>query len=199
MSTAEKRHYTPQEYLAFERASETKHEFYQGEIFAMTGASREHNLIVFNLLREIGNHLENTPCEVYPSDMRVKVNATGLYTYPNVTVVCSQPRFENDVFDTLLNPKLIVEVLSESTEAYDRGQKFAQYRTIPSLEEYILISQNAYFVEDFTKQENGQWLLSEARGPEASIQFHSIDCSLTMAELYRRVEIPEKTRDEQHD
>ncbi len=190
MSTAEKRHYTPQEYLAFERASETKHEFYQGEIFAMTGAKRPHILITGNLVTALNNNLRGRGCEVYPNEMRVKVSATGLYTYPDVTVVCGEPQLEDDAFDTLLNPKLIVEVLSESTEAYDRGQKFSQYQTIDSLEEYVLASQREYKVEVFTRQEDGQWLLSDAQGREAAIHFRSIDLKLELDEVYYQVEIP---------
>ena len=130
-SAATKIRFTAQEYLALERKSETRNEYYNGEIFAMAGASREHNLIVGNLLRDIGNQLEDRPCESYPSDMRVSIEATGLYTYPDVAVVCGEPRFQDREVDTLLNPTVIIEVLSPSTEAYDRGVKFRHYRAHP--------------------------------------------------------------------
>ena len=191
MSTAEKRRYTPEEYLAFERASETKHEYFGGEIFAMVGASWAHNQIVANLLRILGNQLLESPCQPMPSDQRMKVIATGLYTYPDVTVVCSEPEFEPDIFDTLLNPKLIVEVLSESTEAYDRGQKFAQYRTIDSFQEYVLISQREYGIEVFTRQDKAPWLFSDARGLDANLELPSIDCTLPLKDVYYRVAITE--------
>jgi Uma2 family endonuclease len=199
MSTAEKRQYSIQEYLDIERASETKHEYYQGEIFAMGGASLAHTDIVSNLVKRLGNFFEEGSCRALPNDIRVKVDATGLYTYPDVTVVCSQPQLEDGVFDTLLNPKLIVEVLSESTEAYDRGQKFAHYRTIDSLEEYVLVSQDDDLVEVFTRQENGQWLLSEARRRDSSIYLRSLDCRLSLQNIYQRVEIPAPRQDPTHD
>lgn len=199
MSMAEKRWYSVKEYLAMERASEIKHQYYQGEIFAMTGASFEHNTIIPNLFRFLGNHFEGGPCRALASDLRVNVNATGLYTYPDLTVICSEPRFEDEVFDTLLNPKVIVEVLSDSTEAYDRGRKFSHYRTIDSLEEYVLVSQNEYRVEVFTRQANGEWLLSEAQGRESSILLRSIDCLLKLNRVYDRVEIPESSQDKPHE
>jgi Uma2 family endonuclease len=195
MSTAEKRHYTPQEYLAFERASETKHEYYHGEIFAMTGASRAHNLITVNLATAFHLKLRGRGCEVYASDMRVKVSPTGLYTYPDVTVVCSKPQFEDDVFDTLLNPKLIIEVLSDSTELYDRGEKLAQYQTIDSLEEYVLISQKDYRVEVYARQENDEWMFKIVNGPEASVSFRSIDFALDLTEIYYQVEFSKQTQE----
>jgi Uma2 family endonuclease len=195
MSTAEKRRYTAKEYLAFERAAESKHEYYQGEIFAMTGASRAHNLITVNLATAFHVKLRGRGCEVYASDMRVKVNPTGLYTYPDVTVVCSKPQFEDDVFDTLVNPKLIIEVLSDSTELYDRGEKFAHYQTIDSLQEYVLVSQRDYRVEVFTRQETDEWLLKNVTGSHASVTFRSIDFTLDLEEVYFQVEMPEKSQE----
>ena len=140
MSSQIQKHYTPEEYLALERQAQYKSEYYAGEIFAMAGASRWHNLIVTNVLRELSLQLKGRPCTTYPSAMRVKISPTGLYTYPDVTVVCGAARFEDTQQDTLLNPTLIVEVLSESTEAYDRGGKFAHYRKLNSLLEYVLIT-----------------------------------------------------------
>jgi Uma2 family endonuclease len=126
--------------------------------------------------------------------MRVKVSLTGLYTYPDVAVVCSKPQFEDDVFDTLLNPKLIIEVLSDSTELYDRGEKLAQYQTIDSLEEYVLVSQNDYRVEVYNRQENDEWLFKIVNGPKARVSFRSIDFALDLAEVYYQVEVPKQFR-----
>src|SRR5215475_2138813 len=141
MCSQVRQRYTPEEYLALERQARCKSGYYAGEILPMAGASRWHNLIVANIVGELSLQLKGRFCTTYPSDMRVKVSATGLYTYPDVTVICGEPRFEDNQQDTLLNPTLIVEVLSESTEAYDRGGKFAHYRKLPSLMEYVLITQ----------------------------------------------------------
>ena len=140
---------TPEEYLARERRAETKSEYLRGEVFAMAGASRAHNLIASNAAGELRQQLRDRPCEVYPSDMRVKVSPSGLYTYPDVTVVCGEPQFEDAEVDTLLNPKVLVEVLSPSTADYDRGGKFTHYRRLPSLQEYVLISQDRPLVEHY--------------------------------------------------
>ncbi len=136
---AGRRTWTPAEYLAWERAAPDKHEFLGGEIFAMAGASFAHNKIVGNIVGELRDALRDRPCDVTPSDLRVKIPAVGLYTYPDAVVVCGEPQFEDDKLDTLLNPTVIVEVLSDSTEAYDRGKKFRYYRTIPSLRDYVLV------------------------------------------------------------
>ena len=191
MSTAEKRRYTVEEYLEFERASELKHEFYRGEIFAMTGASRAHNIITGNVITALNNLLRDKDCEVYASDQRVKVTRTGLYTYPDVSVACDNPRFEKSVLETLLNPKLIVEVLSESTEAYDRGDKFTQYRSIESLQEYMLVSQHHYQVEVYTRKETGRWELSEAQGLDSSVELNALGCMLPLKDVYVRVDLTE--------
>jgi Uma2 family endonuclease len=134
---------SPAEYLALERAAEHRHEYVSGRVYAMTGASREHNVIATNTSRALGNQLSGRPCETYQSDMRVKVSETGMYTYPDVVVACGTPAFEDAYVDTLLNPTVIIEVLSPSTEAYDRGEKFAHYRRLPSLREYLLIAQGS--------------------------------------------------------
>src|SRR5438094_499662 len=141
MSTVSKRLLSPEEYLAQERRAEFRSEYLRGEVFAMAGASYEHTRIKDNFSREIGNQLKGGPCFVLTSDMRVKVNATGLYTYPDAVIVCEQGRFEDANVDTLLNPRVIVEILSDSTEAYDRGGKFGHYRQIASLQEYVLVAQ----------------------------------------------------------
>ena len=181
--------YTPEEYLAIDRNSEHKNQYYAGEIFAMGGASERHNLIVTNLVRELSTQLKGRPCKVYPSGMRVKVSATGLYTYPDVTVVCGEARFEDDQQDTLRNPTVVIEVLSGSTEDYDRGRKFERYRQIESLAEYVLIAQEKHHIERFRRQDNNQWLLSETSRLGDTISLDSIDCKLALAEIYDKVEI----------
>ena len=190
MSSLPKPRFTPEEYLALERPAEYRSEYFNGEIFAMAGASREHNLIAGNVSRELGNQLKGRPCETYQTDMRVRVSAMGLYTYPDVVVVCGEPQFENDSVDTLLNPTLLVEVLSPSTEAYDRGDKFEQYRTLESLADYVLIAQDRYRVERFARQPDGQWLLSVAKSLDAEVSLASIGCRLPLADVYDRLSLP---------
>jgi Uma2 family endonuclease len=189
MSSQAETHYTPEEYLALERQAPCKSEYYAGEIFAMAGASRWHNLIVTNVLREFSLQLKGRPCTTYPSDMRVKVSPTGLYTYPDVIVVCGEAQFEDHQQDTLLNPTLIVEVLSESTEAYDRGGKFAHYRKLPSLMEYVLIAQTKPHIEHYVRQPDNRWLLAEADSLPDTVHLASIDCRLALAEVYDKVDI----------
>lgn len=183
---AEKRRWTSAEYLAMERSSPQKHEYCNGEIFAMAGASEAHNLIVTNVVGELRSALRSRPCKVYPSDMRVKIPATGLYTYADASVTYDRPSFEDDKVDTLLNPQVIFEVLSESTEDYDRGTKFKNYRSIPSLHDYVLVSQNEVLVEHFVRQPDGSWLLRERRAGEP-LKLTSIDCTLDIDELYLKV------------
>ena len=181
---------TPEEYLAIERKAIYKSEYIDGEMVAMTGASRQHNLIAFNITREISQQLRGRPCEGYVSDMRVRVPSTRLYTYPDVVVVCGAPQFEDDYVDTLLNPTLIIEVLSESTELYDRGKKFGFYRTIESLAEYLLVAQDECRVEQYVKQPDGRWLLSEYRALEDVVELMSIGCKLSLREVYEKVAFP---------
>ena len=189
-SAATKKRFTPQEYLALERKSETRNEYYNGEIFAMAGASREHNLTVANLLRDIGNQLEDRPCESYPSHMRVSIEATGLYTYPDVSMVCGEPRFQDREVDTLLNPTVIVEVLSPSTEAYDRGDKFRHYRRIDSLREFVLISQDRMMVEHYTRRGN-DWVLSDLTDPDQVLKLESIGCQIPLNRIFAKITFPE--------
>lgn len=180
---------TPEEYLAVERRSETRSEYLNGEMFAMTGGSRNHNLIVLNIGRELSFQLKKRTCEVYASDQRVRVPATGLYTYPDVTVVCDEPQFEDEELDTLLNPTVLVEVLSPTTEAYDRGKKFEHYQTIPSLSEYLLVAQTSFRVEQYLRQDGNRWLLSAATGLGERIALPSIQCELVLAEVYEKVRL----------
>jgi Uma2 family endonuclease len=189
MSSQTKQHYTSEEYLALERQAQYKSEYYAGEIFAMAGASRWHNLIVANVVGELRSQLKGRPCTTYPSDMRVKISATGLYVYPDVTVVCGEAQFDDTQQDTLLNPTLIVEVLSDSTEAYDRGGKFAHYRKLDSLMAYVLITQTKPHVEHYLRQPDNRWLLSEADSIHDTIHLPAIDCHLALAEVYDKVDI----------
>jgi Uma2 family endonuclease len=188
MSYQRKTLLTPEEYLAFERRSEIKHEYYAGEIFAMVGASKRHNLITANVIRVLGNQLVDRPCNVYPSDMRVKVSSTGKYTYPDVVVACAEESFDDAEKDTLLNPVLIIEVLSESTEAYDRGKKFEQYQQIESLTEYVLITQEPYRVEQYVRQSNREWRYSEYHNAEDIVRISVIGCELALKDVYAKVE-----------
>lgn len=178
---------TPQEFLAFERASDEKHEYRDGEIVAMSGAKRNHNKIVANLSGLLWQHFRNKSCEFYSNEMRVFVPKTRLYTYPDVVAICDEPEFQDSVPDTLLNPLLLIEVLSDSTELYDRGGKSQNYRSIDSLQEYVLVSQNEPRVEKYEKHGDGFWLLSEAIGLEAEIVFPSIDLTVSLREVYEKV------------
>lgn len=189
MSRQVKTYITPEEYLAIERAAEYKNEYVNGEIFAMTGASRKHNLIAINIASELRQELKGKPCEVYPGEMRVKAPAARSYVYPDVVVVCSEPQFEDGYFDTLLNPTLVVEVLSKSTESYNRLAKSAYYRTIESLVEYLLVAQEEYRVEQYLKQTDGRWLLSDVRSLDSAIDLGSIGCSLALRDVYDRISI----------
>jgi len=194
MSTVPTRLLSPQEYLAQERQADFKSEYLRGEVFAMAGASYEHTLIKDNLARKAGNQLENGPCHVLTSDMRVKVNSTGLYTYPDIAIVCEKPQFENEVFDTLLNPRAIVEILSDSTEKYDRGTKFGHYRQIPSLQEYVLVAQDRALVERFARQSDDSWLLTVFEGLSQTFAFVSVAAQIPLTEIYRGVEFPEQPK-----
>lgn len=190
MSSQAQLRYTPEEYLALERQALYKSEYYAGDICAMAGASRWHNLIVTNVVREISLQLKRRPCTTYPSDMRVKITPTGLYAYPDVTVVCGEAQFEDTAQDTLLNPTLIVEVLSDSTEAYDRGGKFAHYRKLASLQTYVLITQTKPHVEQYVRQPDNRWLLAaEAESLDDTVHLPAIDCHLALAEVYDKVDM----------
>jgi Uma2 family endonuclease len=187
-SAAAKTRYTPQEYLAFERKSPIKHEYRDGSVVAMAGASREHNLITGNLGCRLNTQLRDRPCEVYMCAMRVLVSWTGLYTYPDVVAVCGAPRFEDSEVDTLLNPNVIIEVLSETTEAYDRGKKFGHYRRLESLQEYVLVAQDEVRVERYTRQ-GDEWILTELSSLEDTLRLESIGCTVSLREIYAKVEL----------
>ena len=178
---------TAEQYLERERASEYRSEYYKGHVYAMSGGSYQHAQIIGGLVRELGNALKKRPCSVVPTDLRLRVSPDGLYTYPDVVVICGDPQFADDQRDTLLNPTLIVEVLSPSTEAYDRGFKSQQYRTIESLEEYALLSQIEPRVEVYRRQGGGHWLLTEGVGLQAICRFESLDCGVPLADIYDKV------------
>jgi Uma2 family endonuclease len=195
MSVPARQWIAPEEYLALEERAEYKSEYFGGEIFAMAGGSPEHNLVAMNVAGELWKQLSESPCRVYPSDQRVKVPDTGLYTYADVTVVCAEPQYEESRPRSLLNPTLIVEVLSETTEAYDRGDKFAHYQTLPSLREYVLVASDQRRIERYTRQEGGaEWVYGECRAPAGSLALPSIGCVLSLPDVYGKVEFPERER-----
>lgn len=178
---------SPEEYLALERQAETRSEYLAGEIFAMAGASRTHNLIITNTVVSLGTTLKRRGCDVYTNDMRVEVDPTGLYAYPDVVVVCGQPQFKDANEDTLLNPTVIMEVLSDSTASYDRGEKFEHYAALPSLTDYLLIAQDRAAIEQRTRTERG-WQLVFHYGPDAVVPLPAIGCELRLADVYDRIE-----------
>ena len=189
MSAVLKPRYTPDEYLALERASEFRHEFYRGEMFAMAGATEAHNLISGNVTFALRERLRDKGCRAYSSDMRVQVGTNGLYTYPDVAVACPPIEFADDTRDTLLNPQVIVEVLSKSTAEYDRGNKFDLYRELPSLKQYVLIAQADARVASYVRQADGvAWLMVPSAGLEATLDFPTVECRLSLAEVYRDVD-----------
>ena len=190
MSANPKRLLTPEEYLAQERRAEFRSEYFRGEVFAMAGASWEHTLVKDNLAAETRGHLKEGPCRVLTSDLRVKITATGMYTYPDIAIVCEKPQFEDDVFDTLLNPHALVEVLSDSTEKYDRGAKFAHYRQIPSLREYVLVAQDRVLMERYVRQADESWILTVFTDATGAFEFASVPVRVPLAEVYRGVELP---------
>ena len=178
---------TPKEYLSRERKALTKSEYRNGQIHAMPGASHEHNVIMGNTFAELHTQLRERTCIVYPSDMRVKVSSTGRYTYPDVVVVCEEPRFEDSHFDTLLNPTVLIEVLSPSTATYDRGEKFASYQKLDSLCEYVLISQDRVRVEHYLRGEQA-WTLTEFHSLSDVFRLVSIACELSLQAIYAKVQ-----------
>jgi Uma2 family endonuclease len=184
MSPLPKSFLTEEQYLEIERAAEFRHEYVDGQMFAMSGAREGHNLIVVNLIRQ----LRPKSCRVYSNDMRIRVSATGMYTYPDVVAVCGERQFLDGRRDTLLNPTLICEVLSASTERYDRGRKFRHYQTIQSLRQYVLVSTDQMSVEVFTRQSDDSWVLRSTENPADTVELASIGCKLTVREIYDDVE-----------
>lgn len=178
---------SPEEYLAAERRAEYKSEYFAGEILAMTGASREHNLISLNIGSSLNIQLRGRPCEAYANDLRVKVSRRGAYVYPDVVVVCGEPEFEDKEVDTLLNPTLVVEVLSPSTERDDRGRKWEHYRRLPSLAEFLLVAQDQPRIEHYLRQESGLWLFHDATEEDAILELSSIGCTLALRDTYDKL------------
>lgn len=177
---------TPEAYLALERRAQYKSEYINGEILAMSGASHAHNIITVDITTELNIQLRKRGCDIYSGDMRVRTNPTSSYFYPDVVVVCDKPRFEDNVFDTLLNPILIVEVLSPSTETYDRGEKFAHYQEFVSLQDYILVAQDRMHVVHHRLIET-QWVQKEFYTPDDVLTLDSIECKLPLRDIYTRV------------
>lgn len=190
MSTVPKTQLTSAEYLALERKAAFKSEFFQGEMYAMAGGSPEHSLIAANFIREAGNELKRSDCLVFTSDLRVKIAATGLYTYPDATILCGERQFDDEQKDTVLNPTVLVEVLTESTERYDRGTKSRHYRKIDSLRELLLISQDSPSIEHYVRNPAGDWGFRETDSLEQSIRLDSIGVTIPVAEIYRGVVFP---------
>jgi len=189
MSIQPRSYYSFENYLATERECiDEKHEYVAGEVFAMAGASYNHNLITANLVRRLGNQLDGRPCTVLTSDMRVRVATADACAYPDVVVLCDRPVFHDSRRDVLTNATLVAEVLSPSTEGYDRGGKFAIYRGLPSLRQYVLIAQDQPAVDVFTRQPDGRWILDAYTDPAAPIHFEPIDCTLLLREVYDKVE-----------
>lgn len=186
-----KTHITVAEYLAGERKSRIKHEYFAGDVFAMAGASKRRNLIAANTLASLHAQLRKRSYSVYSSAMRVVISRTGLYTYPDVAVVCGEAKFEDQHRDTLLNPTVIVEVLSPSTESYDRSRKFQHYRQFDSLQEVVLIAQDTWHVELYRRQTGGGWLLTEATDLDTRLLLSSIQCELALVDIYEKVTISE--------
>jgi Uma2 family endonuclease len=189
MATQPKTFLTPEQYLEIERAADYKSEYFRGEMFAMAGAREAHNLLVANLVASLHQQLRPKPCRLYPSDMRVHVRSTGLYTYPDATAVCGERLFIDGQTDTLLNPGLIVEVLSPTTEAYDRGRKFEHYQSIESLRDYLLVASDRVHVDLYSRQADGRWMLSSASRMDESLTLESIGATLLLSDLYEKVEL----------
>lgn len=187
MATQLKHGLTPEEYLSIERATEQRSEFISGEMIAMVGGTRRHNRVAGNVYRKLSDQLDERPCEAYIENVRVQAGAAGAYFYPDVAVACGDIQFRDSIEDTLLNPAVVVEVLSPSTADYDRGEKFAHYRRIDSLVDYVLIWQDAMRIEHWSRKADGSWLPMELDDPAAIVELQSIGCRLSMADIYRRV------------
>jgi Uma2 family endonuclease len=194
MSAVPKPPRTPEHYLELDRQAEFRSEYVSGEILAMAGASREHNRITLNIGAALTFQLRGQPCEPFTSDLRVKGRTTGAYLFPDVVVGCAPLEFEDSRLDILLNPVVVMEVLSPSTEANDRSWKFAHYRRLPTLQDYVLLSQNQPFVEHYTRQADSLWTLAELVGLEAVLRLPSIGCELPLSDIYKRVEFTKITR-----
>ncbi|HLK61126.1 MAG TPA: Uma2 family endonuclease [Chthonomonadaceae bacterium] len=186
----QKPYISPEAYLAQERAAEFRSEYWNGEVVAMAGGSRNHNRIIRNLIRRLGNQLDGSSCEAFASETRVRVPECNVYFYPDILIVCDGAHYEDTEAETLLNPTVIMEVLSPGTEAADRGRKFACYRTLPSLILYVLIEQDAPNIDLYTRQADGNWLLTALSGLESVLALDPPSASLPCIEIYQAVEFP---------
>lgn len=191
MQKPQVKYFTREEYLAREETAEYKSEYYRGEIFAMAGASATHNRIFFNLGSFLNNALPKKSCDVFGADVRLQVESKDLFTYPDIMVVCGKPQFYENRNDTITNPIVIFEVLSESTKNYDRGEKFEFYRAIPTLKEYVLIDQHKIHVEQFSIGDVGKWVLTEYNDFNNELKLTAVDLTIPLATIYSRVEFSE--------
>lgn len=187
--SAQPQRFSLDEYRALELHTGVKHEFYHGHVYAMTGASVRHNQVVANLIGTLYPQFRNRTCNIYPNDLRIKVLATGLLTYPAVVIACDPLQFDPTLFATLTNPVVLIEVVSPSTEDYDRGKKFLNYRTIPELQEYVLISPTEIRVEHYVRKATNQWLLIEYRHLETTLELQAVGCSITLTDIYHKMPI----------
>lgn len=187
MPTTAERLYSVEEYLELERAAEIRSEYLQGRIVAMSGASLRHGAISMNLSGLLHAQLRSRPCQAFAADMRVQVAEADFFTYPDIAVVCDEPQLADSHHDTLLNPTVLIEVLSPSTADYDRGRKFEHYRHLTSLREYVLVAQDRVHVEHYTRQDDGSWRLTETDDAGAEIRLPSIDCALRLQDVYEKV------------
>ena len=188
MSTLTVTHVTPEEYLAAERLSETRSEYLDGGVYPMTGGTVDHNRITINLILELSAQLRSADCHVHATDLKVRLPESRKFFYPDVMVVCGELQYHDERKDIITNPVLVVEVLSPGTEAFDRGVKFQAYQTIESLKEYLLVAQNKPFVEQFVRTEGGKWMYAAAAGLEGSLTLPSVECTLNLGSVYKRVE-----------
>ena len=186
MSAIPKKYISDTDYLQMEREAEFKSEYYQGEVFAMAGATKEHNKIVASIIVEMGQYLKNKNCSVMPSDIRVCNKFSGLYSYPDVVITCDEEKYLDEAFDTLLNPTIIFEVLSKSTELYDRGVKFKLYRTLPSLQHYVVVSSMEFAAEIYTR-DGDNWILSTTTGLTGSLHLNTFNYTLQLKDVYAQV------------
>jgi len=193
MATAERLKYSLEQYLDFENNSQERHEYFRGEIFLMTGGSRRHGRIIGNLYYHSRREMEGTPCEPHISDQRVAVKDAQLHTYPDMAVVCGPIEYHPVDHNAIVNPSILFEVLSPTTERYDRGKKFELYRHIDSLREYILVSQDEPLVEQFVRLEDGTWNLSEIRGLSAMLELSAVRCKLPLKLIYENVDFAPET------
>ena len=193
------RYLTPDEYLLIERRAEIKSEYVDGVIYAMAGASPNHNIVLSNLITELNLPLRPTPCLVFPIDMKVRIPDRRKYLYPDVSVVCRQPVYADDEKDVLLNPLLVIEILSESTASYDRSRKFLWYQQIESLEEYVLVSQDEPLVETYYRQPDGTWTYTKLDSLDATLTLRSVNCALPLQTVYSKVEFPPRALDDDDD